>query len=101
MRQHEYPIPDLLLESIPGYLERKDQDALDLESAVQRNDFSTIQTISHKLIGSGASYGFANISELGNLLQKTCASKDIQEASTLVQSLRQELIQIRKSVLSH
>ena len=94
-----YPIPPELKAIIPGYLDRRDQDILQLKLAVDQNDFQTIGKIAHKLKGNGASYGFNQLTEIG---KKLMHSSEIENQLTTVQLINEfevELNTIKSSIL--
>jgi HPt (histidine-containing phosphotransfer) domain-containing protein len=58
-----------IAELIPGYLTNRRKDLDLLREAVLNQDFEAIQSIGHKMKGSGGSYGLERISEIGSQLE--------------------------------
>ena len=94
-----YPIPPELKAIIPGYLDRRDQDILQLKLAVEQNDFQTIARIAHKLKGNGASYGFNHLTEIGKKLMHSSETKNQLTTVQLISEFESELISIKISIL--
>lgn len=86
-------IPPELLELVPGYLRRREQDVLDLRSYVGSGNLSTIKMLAHKLKGNGSSYGFDRISELGSLIMQACDKNDLEKVSGLIDELHEDVKQ--------
>ncbi|HUA19833.1 MAG TPA: ATP-binding protein [Bryobacteraceae bacterium] len=76
----EAPVPviveDWLKPVVPGYLEKRRHDVSALETALEQRDFATIQTLGHQMAGSGAGYGFAEITTIGAVLEESALTAD-------------------------
>lgn len=95
----KYKIPEELMENIPGYLSRRDQDLVSLKNFIITNDFDGVKNIGHKLRGNGSSFGFDRLSDLGDSLMKAAESKNIEELKSVVASLESEVGDIKSAVL--
>lgn len=93
-----YPIPPALKAIIPGYLDRRNQDILQLKLAVEQNDFQTIGVIAHKLKGNGASYGFIQLTEIGKKLMHSSETKNQLMTRQLISEFESELSSIKSSI---
>jgi CheY-like chemotaxis protein/HPt (histidine-containing phosphotransfer) domain-containing protein len=56
---------------IPAYLEKRRADVANLRAALERSDYATVRTLGHQMAGSGAGYGFAEITEIGGMLEES------------------------------
>jgi len=65
-----------LEELIPGYLDSQRYSIEALAQAVERGDFSIARKIGHGMKGSGASYGFPVITELGGEIEQCAIAQD-------------------------
>ena len=65
----EEAFEDALKQLVPAYLAKRAHELAILRDALRRQDFAEMQTIGHRLTGSGASYGLASLSELGRALE--------------------------------
>jgi hypothetical protein len=61
---------------IPGYLDKRRGDLATLFSALERRDFPLIRTFGHQLAGTGASYGFPLLTEIGAALEQAAIAGD-------------------------
>jgi signal transduction histidine kinase/CheY-like chemotaxis protein len=61
---------------IPAYLEKRRADVLKLKAALEQGDYDTVRTLGHQMAGSGASYGFAKITEIGGALEESALAGD-------------------------
>jgi HPt (histidine-containing phosphotransfer) domain-containing protein len=50
---------------IPGYLENKCEECVQLRELAEQGDFVEIRTIAHGMKGSGGCYGFPALSDIG------------------------------------
>jgi HPt (histidine-containing phosphotransfer) domain-containing protein len=65
-----------VLELIPDYLESRRNELDILRGAVTQKDFATLMSYGHKMKGSGGSFGFDRISEIGSKLESAAKAQD-------------------------
>jgi CheY-like chemotaxis protein len=63
---------------VPGYLEGRRRDILAVSAALEKGDYEQIRTVGHKMRGSGAGYGFADIMAIGQRLEFAAESRDAE-----------------------
>lgn len=80
-----------LWDLIPDYLERRHCDVDTLREALERRDYGALHEIGHKLRGSGASYGFAEISRIGRALEQAAEAQQDDRIRSLVTALAAHL----------
>ena len=76
----DHPIPSDLKKK---YIERRKADLADCESLFKKKDFSSIEKIGHKMKGNGGTFGYPEITKIGEKIEKSSIKKDeklIQEA---------------------
>ncbi len=73
------------------YLERRGSDVEKLRSALDAGDFETIRTTGHNLYGSGATYGLAQISDLGKRIEAAAEARDTSAIGALIAELERFL----------
>ena len=78
----------LLRPLIPGYLRNRHEDVQRMADALQSGDFATLRKLGHNMRGSGHSYGFPPISDLGQQLEEAAAAGDGARIGALIESLR-------------
>ena len=61
---------------MPGFLEHRRQELLQITDALSREDFEVIREIGHGLKGAGGTYGLEAISAYGRSLEAAAAQKD-------------------------
>ncbi|MDX2052207.1 MAG: ATP-binding protein [Polyangiaceae bacterium] len=61
---------------VPHYLELCNQRAVEMNDALMAGDFETLRRHAHGLRGSGTSFGFAELTELGGELEDSAVLKD-------------------------
>ena len=79
-------IPDtdpIISELLPGYLANRHRDLGKIDAAVAAADFAVLRKIGHDMKGSGAAYGLAPISDLGELLERAALDGDAGTAARL------------------
>jgi signal transduction histidine kinase/CheY-like chemotaxis protein len=74
-----------------SYLHRRREEMKELKQLLEAGDFSRIVGIGHKLKGSGASYGLAEISVIGSELELAAQQANRLEVQTLITRLGQSI----------
>lgn len=78
-----YVDPDL--EPIMGrYLELRQEEQLRMEQALADGDGETIRLLGHKMKGTGTSYGFVRLTELGTAIETAGREGDLSTAARLI-----------------
>jgi PAS domain S-box-containing protein len=85
---------DAFEQILAQYLKVRHQELPDMERALESGEFERLRIIGHNLAGSGTSYGFPRLTELGRLLEQAICSGDlaavpshVNEISGFVRSL--------------
>ena len=76
---------------IPGFLENRHKDLIDLQSAKEKKDFPKIEFIGHQLMGSAGSYGFSTLSKLGKDLETAAQEKNIDDTNLIISKIEDHL----------
>ena len=61
---------------VPEFLENRKKDCLLISSLLEINSFSEIRILAHRMKGSGGSYGFDDISEIGEVMEEAALNED-------------------------
>ncbi|MBU2528968.1 response regulator [bacterium] len=61
----------------PGYIKQKKELLKKIRSDIQSGDIESVRYIAHKMSGSGAMYGFDDISRIGADMEDAAAAKNI------------------------
>ncbi|GAC1465838.1 MAG: hypothetical protein PVSMB11_01210 [Desulfuromonadaceae bacterium] len=72
---------------VPEFLENRKKDCLLINSLLEGNSFSEIRTLGHRMKGAGGSFGFDDISEIGEAMEKAALDADKKSISILVLQL--------------
>lgn len=81
-------IPPEVLELVPEYLESRDQEMAVFAAALEARDFSTVRRLGHNLKGTGAGYGFPELTELGRRLEDGALRADAEEIAEGLAALK-------------
>lgn len=84
------PLPDVhasMVDLIPDFLKRRGEDIHLLRSAFAEADFEAIAKIAHKVKGSGGSFGFPQLSEIGADLEVAARSKDREATESGIEGM--------------
>ncbi len=76
-----------LMPLIPPFLEDRRQDARALRTAVSQGDWGLVGRLGHSMKGTGASYGFHIVSDIGRVLQRAAESRSASETIAAVSAL--------------
>ncbi len=66
-------------ELVTGYLAHRREDVKQIGSSLTYMDFKTIETLSTRMRGSGSTYGFDHIGEIGAAMEKSAKEGDLTE----------------------
>ena len=69
------------------YLRRRCDDVANLGKALAENDFDSIRIAGHNMYGSGAAYGFGQITVIGRCLENAAAEGSVVEIRSLIADL--------------
>ncbi|MEG3640047.1 Hpt domain-containing protein [Magnetococcus sp. PR-3] len=69
-------IDEDLEDIVPGYLENRQKDIKDLHKCLQEDDFDNASILGHRMKGSGAGYGFDQITEIGRGIETSAKSSN-------------------------
>jgi signal transduction histidine kinase/BarA-like signal transduction histidine kinase/HPt (histidine-containing phosphotransfer) domain-containing protein len=69
-------LPPEVLALVPQYLEGRIQDLRRLSEALAGRDYETIGVIGHKMKGTGASFGFPELTAAGALIESAAKNRD-------------------------
>lgn len=76
---------------IPGYLESRRKDVASLTEALKKGDYETIETMGHRMRGSGGGFGFQTITNIGESLEKSAKNGDSEHISQYICDLQDYL----------
>ena len=91
MRPRPVKISAELRELAPRFLAHRRGDVDRLREAIDRADFDTVRLIGHAMKGSGAAYGFDDITLLGDEIERLAKSGDAPALDVAVKSLTEYL----------
>lgn len=79
---------------VVNFLRRRNEDIQRIREALVSESFDVIATIGHNLRGNGASYGFAELSTIGESIEKSAVASDAAAVLREVDRLIAELARI-------
>ena len=92
------PVPAIVVEIdarlqslVPNFLQNRATDVVSVTNAALAGDFATIALLGHSMKGSGGSYGFDAITEIGSKLEAAAEAQDSTEIAREVAELRDYL----------
>jgi len=80
-----------ILPLIPEYLENRKEDIQKIRHALEKQNFSVIEDLGHKMKGSGKCYGFETISMIGNRIEAFAKQKNAGEIEESVGQMQDYL----------
>jgi hypothetical protein len=80
-----------LVSVVPDYLNNRRSDCLLIESLLDEGRLAEIRTLGHRMKGSGGSYGFDVISEIGEALECAALAQDADAIRSAIDRLRRYL----------
>lgn len=88
-------IDPLIADLVPGYMEARRKELDELRDCIRRCDLEKLRTIGHRLKGSGAGYGFPELTRLGARIEDAAADQDLGAVVEAVRELRVYLDGVR------
>jgi signal transduction histidine kinase/DNA-binding NarL/FixJ family response regulator len=70
------PVEAGMEDLVPSYLDKRRAEIAKYRQALIEEDFETIRMLGHKLKGTGAGYGFEELTSLGGQIEKAAISRD-------------------------
>lgn len=72
---------------IPNFLEARRGDVKALVQALEKSDYETVLLLGHNMRGTGGSYGFDFITELGREIEQNAKEQNAEKVRRLAQEL--------------
>jgi signal transduction histidine kinase/HPt (histidine-containing phosphotransfer) domain-containing protein len=79
----------------PKFLDHRERDAATIRGALERDDFETIATLGHNMRGNGVSYGFPEVSAIGQRIETAAVARNARRVSEQLARLEECLARIR------
>lgn len=80
------------------YLNRKAIEIKELKDGLSQMDYEVLFNIGHKLKGNGTTFGFSDISELGNFIEQAAINKDRVKLEEYINILEVGIIDKLKTI---
>jgi CheY-like chemotaxis protein len=80
-------IPDGMEQLARRYLRKRTEEMPDLEQLAAQRDFDALRTLAHNMCGTGTSFGFSVLSELGGELEQAALRRDKGGSRQLIDAL--------------
>ena len=84
-----------LKELIPWYLQKRKSDLRTLSEKILLRDFETIRILGHSMKGSGGSYGFSPITEIGHALETSAQTMNAEGVRKGIEELSHFLRKVK------
>lgn len=79
---------------IPRYFEIRRRELRELKDALAKGDAETARMLGHRLRGTGASYGFAELTRMGAQLEEAGKARDLAAAGRLADEIERYLADV-------
>lgn len=79
---------------VSTFLEHRQADVGRLQSALDRVEFETIQNLGHDIEGTGATFGFEQLTEIGRVMKLAAKSKQSTEIQISIDELADYLARV-------
>jgi HPt (histidine-containing phosphotransfer) domain-containing protein len=83
----------LIQELVPDYLAARKEEVGKMMELLAASDFERLRVLSHSLKGSGASFGFAELTRIGGTLERYAEASDAESFARELASLKNYLEQ--------
>lgn len=72
---------------VPEFIENRKKDCGLINGLLATDSFAEIRTLGHKMKGAGGSYGFDDVSELGEIIEHAALAGDKETIRSAIQQL--------------
>jgi HPt (histidine-containing phosphotransfer) domain-containing protein len=79
---------------IPAYLDKRREELRTILAALEKSDYEAIGELGHKMSGTGGSYGFPQITEIGAAIQLAAKERNPHDIRSQVAKLSKYLQQV-------
>lgn len=80
---------------IPGFLENRARDVGTLRDHLNANNFADIRIIGHSMKGAGGGYGFDQITDIGDEIEKAALAEDSNKITEQISVLADYLARLQ------
>ncbi|MFH1026572.1 MAG: Hpt domain-containing protein [Pseudomonadota bacterium] len=84
-------IDDVLRPIVPDFLGSRSNDCILIQQLLGEGDYDQIRLLAHRMKGTGGSYGFDAISEIGEIIETASLAADRETIRTQIQRLEDYL----------
>lgn len=88
-------IDPIIADLVPGYLEARRAELIELRELVRDCDLEKLAVLGHRLKGSGAGYGFPELTRLGAEIEDSANDQDLGRVAESVRLLARYLDNVR------
>jgi CheY-like chemotaxis protein/nitrogen-specific signal transduction histidine kinase/HPt (histidine-containing phosphotransfer) domain-containing protein len=88
-------VDDEIADYVPQYLQVRRNDAIQLHSLVAWSDFEAIRTLGHNLKGTGGSFGFPELTNIGAEIEAAAEKNDSGQLARLANRLERYVLSVR------
>ena len=88
-------IDPLIADLVPGYMEARRAELVELRECIRQCDLEKLAVIGHRLKGSGAGYGFPDLTRLGAEIEDGATGQDLGRVAEAVRALASYLDKVR------
>jgi PAS domain S-box-containing protein len=76
-----------LMDLIPGYLNHRREDIVKIRELLNKGDFRSVERCGHSMKGTGGSYGFDGITQIGALIEEAGKARNTDAVNEGVEQL--------------
>lgn len=88
---------ELIAAARPQYLRNRRADVAALLVAQEEQDLEALRTLGHRMKGTGANYGFPEVTAIGALIETAGKQSDLEAAESAIGRLRTFLDEAQQS----
>lgn len=80
-------VDSYLEDIVPGFIENRRNEMPVIVKAIATKDYTTLQTLGHRLKGNAGGYGFDQMGVIGGIIEKEAINKDITKIESAASDL--------------
>ena len=72
----------------PVYIRNRQEDLMNLEMSLERQDFDVVKQIGHKVAGNAAGYGLKDLGEFAKQLETSASDRKLEDCQKVVVQMK-------------
>lgn len=100
MSEFNIEIDEDLADIVPGFLENRKKDFVELQGFYQEKNLKEIEKIGHKVSGSSGGYGFHDLGKIAKEMENLAMSGKIEGIDSLIERFENYITNVKVTYIN-